>query len=392
MQKSKALFNSAIVLYFIIALEFLIMISPFAGFFYSVFNPLLIALGEYPVTRWLSAFFLPHMVVPPDGFLKFIRIMGSVLFVAGTVVFFVCALQVYAHKLLKKGAALRGLYSVLRHPQYLGLGMAGLGLAILWPRFLVAVLWLVMMLLYYLLATDEERRMLRTYPETYAAYMEKTGMFLPRRVEQRVFPGSITGRIGAFLLIAVLILGGAFVLRDYTVKHLPLWTDTSVVALAVNPDDVAMMDHRLPEVLRLPEVRARTTERRRYLVYVLPVNYIMQGLIADTGGEWRLYKQHHTVSMITDWILHPFGHLTEGHVMHSASGAPAHPVAGGMERRLVFVEVSGMAGQKPFDVFGIGVERSPQFMLDVDIHTLAIQDLKDLPRETAWANVPTPVF
>ena len=146
MRRSKALFNSAIVLYFIIALEFLIMISPFAGFFYSVFNPLLVTADKYPATRWLSAFFLPHMVVPPDGFLKFIRIMGSVLFVAGTAVFLVCALQVYAHKLLKKGAALRGLYSILRHPQYLGLGVAGLGLAILWPRFLVAVLWLVMML------------------------------------------------------------------------------------------------------------------------------------------------------------------------------------------------------------------------------------------------------
>ena len=78
--------------------------------------------------------------------------------------------------------------------------------------------------------------------------------------------------------------------------------------------------------------------------------------------------------------------------MHSASGAGAHPMVGGMDRRLVFVEVSGTAGQTPFDVFGIGVERSPQFLLDVDIHTLAIQDLKDLPRETAWAHVPTPVF
>jgi hypothetical protein len=119
----------------------------------------------------------------------------------------------------------------------------------------------------------------------------------------------------------------------------------------------------------------------------------MQGLIADTGGEWRLYKQHHTLQMISDWILHPFGHLTGGgHAMHPASGAGANPMAGGMERRLVFVEVSRMAGQKPFGVFGIGVERFPQFMLDLDIHTLVIQDLKDLPRETAWANVPTPVF
>ena len=58
MQKSKAVFNGAVVLYFVIALEFLIMISPFAGFFYAVFNPLLVAADRYPATRWLSAFLI----------------------------------------------------------------------------------------------------------------------------------------------------------------------------------------------------------------------------------------------------------------------------------------------------------------------------------------------
>ena len=123
MKKSKALFSSAIVLYFIIALEFLIMISPFAGLFYSVFNPLLVAAGSHSATRWLSAFFLPHMVVPPNALLQFIRILGSVLLVLGMATFLVCAVQVYAHKLLRKGAALKGLYAVIRHPQYLALGM-----------------------------------------------------------------------------------------------------------------------------------------------------------------------------------------------------------------------------------------------------------------------------
>jgi hypothetical protein len=332
------------------------------------------------------------MVVPPDGFLKVIRVMGSVLFVAGMAVFLLCALQVYAHKLLRKGAALRGLYSVLRHPQYLGLGVAGLGLAILWPRFLVPVLWLVMILLYYLLAADEERRMLHAYPETYTAYMERTGMFLPRNIERRVLPGSAGGKAGVFVLISVLVLGGAFALRDYTVRHLPLWEGANVAALAVNPDDAGMMDYRLPEVLRLPEVRERLAAGQQYLVYFLPADYIMQGLIADTGGEWRLYKQHHTLSMVTDWILHPFGHLTEGHAMHSTPGAPMHPMAEGMERRLVFVKVSGTSGQTPFGVFAIGAERSPQFMLDVNVHTLSVVRLQDLPKQTAWANVPTPVF
>ncbi len=390
MKQSKALFHGAIVLYFIIALEFLMMISPFAGLFYSVFNPLLVAAGSHPATRWLSAFFLPHMVVPPDALLQSIRILGSVLFVVGMVVFLVCAVQVYAHKLLKKGAALKGLYAVLRHPQYLALGMAGLGLSILWPRFLVVVLWLVMMLLYSLLAADEERRMLKAYPETYAAYREKTGMFLPRSIEQRVIPRTTVGKAASFVLVWALVLGGAFALRAYTVDHLPVWIDGNVVALAVNPDDVLMMEHRLPDILSLPEVRARVKDGQRYLVYFLPPDYIMQGLIADTGGEWRLYKQHHTVQMITDWIFHPFGHLIGGgHAMHSASG-PA--MVSGEERRVVFVAISGVPDQQPLDAFAIGAERSPQFMLDVDVHTLTIRDVKDLPRDTAWADVPTPVF
>ncbi len=390
MNKSKALFSSAIVLYFIIALEFLIMISPFAGFFYSVFNPLLVAAGQYPATRWLSAFFLPHMVVPPDALLQFIRVLGSVLFVVGMAVFLVCAVQVYAHKLLKKGAALKGLYAVLRHPQYLALGIAGLGLAILWPRFLVVVLWLVMMLLYYLLAVDEERRMLKAYPETYAAYREKTGMFLPRSIEQRVIPRTRSGKAASFVLVWALVLGGAFALRAYTVDHLPVRIDGNVVTLAINPDDVMLMEHRLPDILSLPEVRSRVKAGQRYLVYFLLPNYIMQGLIADTGGEWRLYKQHHTMQMITDWIFHPFGHLTGGgHAMHSAS-SPA--MASGEERRLVFVTISGVPDQQPLDAFAIGAERSPQFMLDVDVHSLTIRDVKDLPKNTAWADVPTPVF
>ncbi|HEX8949986.1 MAG TPA: hypothetical protein VF790_13540, partial [Dissulfurispiraceae bacterium] len=93
MNKKNTALRSAIVLYFIIGLEVLIMISPFAGFFYSVFNPFLLETAKYPATRWLSAFFLPHMVVPPDAFLKLIRVMGSVFFVGGMALFFLCASQ-----------------------------------------------------------------------------------------------------------------------------------------------------------------------------------------------------------------------------------------------------------------------------------------------------------
>ena len=74
----RATAGSAIFLSFIVALEIVIMISPFALFFYSVFNPFLLALNQSPLTRWLTAFFLPHMIVPPNDFLRTVRILGSV--------------------------------------------------------------------------------------------------------------------------------------------------------------------------------------------------------------------------------------------------------------------------------------------------------------------------
>ncbi len=105
---SRAAAASAIILSFIVALEIVIMISPFAFFFYAVFNPFLLVLNQSSATRWLTAFFLPHMVVPPNGVLTFVRILGSVLFVGGMVAFLICAGQVYLGKMLKKGVALKG--------------------------------------------------------------------------------------------------------------------------------------------------------------------------------------------------------------------------------------------------------------------------------------------
>jgi hypothetical protein len=115
---------------------------------------------------------------------------------------------VYGNKIFRRGAALKGFYSRIRHPQYASRAVAGPGLAVLWPRFIVLVLWLVMLLAYYFLSRDEERRMLRAYPGPYEAYMEKTGMFLPRGLEKKVkrlLPGAAT-----FLLIPVFTLGGFF--------------------------------------------------------------------------------------------------------------------------------------------------------------------------------------
>ncbi len=402
MNQPRAVFRGMIVLYFVIGLEILIMISPAAGFFYAAFSPFLLSLAQSSATRWLTAFFLPHMVSPPDLLLKIIRVSGSVLFVVGAAVFFICAGQVYYYKFARKGVALQGLYSRIRHPQYLGLGSAGLGLSILWPRFLVVALWAVMVTLYYLLARDEERRMLGQFGEDYRQYMDRSGMFLPKGVEAafgNLLPfRNSTIRAGlALLVIAVCTIGVSFALRSYTVSHLPLWSDGPVTALAILPDDLMMLDHRMASVLEIPEIKARLERQTEpFLAYVMPKDYLMQGMIADTGGEWQLYKRHHTFAMIGDWIFHPFLHLEGGHAaMHhgAADGMEGHGGGNGMVRRMIFIRAETQSGQpNQADLFGINVRRSPVFVADVEIQNLVLQDVRNLPPETGWGRVPTPIF
>ncbi|MBI3105350.1 MAG: isoprenylcysteine carboxylmethyltransferase family protein [Candidatus Rokubacteria bacterium] len=397
--------RGAIVLSFVVALEIVIMISPFALFFYAVFNPVLLALDRSPATRWLTAFFLPHMVISPDPALSAIRVVGSVAFMVGAAVFFACAVQVYAGKLLRTGPATRGLYAVIRHPQYLALAVSGFGLAILWPRFLTLVLLAVMLFLYYLLARDEERRMLARFGDGYRAFMERTGMFFPRLAGSRpprpASPRHLTVGRGLAILVALLVIGvgAGFGARAYTVRHLPLGSVGPVDVIAVTPEDLTAAREVLPEVLKEPAVAAKLAGSRdqpgRVLAYFVPIDYTMQGMIADTGEEWKLFARHATIPMITDFVLHPVAHLVEG---HGHPGATGHGFAmhesPTLKRRVIFVDVSarGRTLASPVDDFRIAVTRRPLFFIDVHLHTGEVLAIRDTPPGSGWGTVPTPVF
>jgi hypothetical protein len=334
------------------------------------------------------------MVSPSGWLLQAVRVLGSVLFVLGLALFFVCAGQIYAAKFRKKGAVLSGLYRFIRHPQYLALGMAGLGLAILWPRFMTVALWLAMTLAYYVLAKDEEQRMLRAHGDTYRPYMDGTGMFLPGQIEKALTPASIAGKVLFGVGFATLVLGGAFCLRAYTINHLSLWEGSSNVSgVAILPGDAAMMEHRMADILALDDIRGRLEDGKRYLVYFMPRDYIMQGMIADTGGDWKLYKQHHATAMITDWVFHPFRHLEGGHaMMHAGMQHSTGGMGGGTVRRLIFISIEGVGSQSRAALFGINALRVPQFMVDVDVHEVRLLEVKELPHGSGWGTVPTPVF
>ena len=84
-------------------------------------------------------------------------------------------------------------------------------------------------------------------------------MFLPRGAEAAV--GSLLPIRNTAIRAALLLLflfagtvGGAFALRAYTLSHLPLWSVGSISALAILPDDLTILDHRMGSVLEMPEI------------------------------------------------------------------------------------------------------------------------------------------
>ncbi len=396
------------------AFEIMIMISPFAFFFYSVFNPIFHFLDSWAATRWLTTFFLPHMILPPTLFLKAVRVFGSICFVAGSLTFVICALQVYLGKIFKWGIVSKGLYRYIRHPQYTALGVWGIGMSILWPRYIVLASLSVMFILYYFLARDEEKRMINQYGRSYEVYKDRTGMFAPKGIERYfpVFPGNSLRYAVIPLSVLLVVIGCGFVLREVTLHSLAFEARGNITLVPVLPEDRALSGAILSGLLRNNRVtEAGLAADRDYLGYVMPGDYIMQGMIADTGSEFHLYKKHHTVAMITEWVLHPFQHLRSSPSLHMAQMFHVDPAVARRHhcpipvkenngvcdtcsyRRVALVEIDHPGGHiSGYRLLGVNATRVPISFVDINVKTGEIAEIVRVKKATAWEEVPTPAI
>ncbi len=412
--------HGGIILFFVMAFEVMVMISPFAFFFYSVFNPFFHWLDQYAATRWLTSFFLPHMILPPTLILKSIRVLGSAFFIIGLLFFAVCALQVYLGKIFKWGIAEKGLYKYIRHPQYLALATWGTGMAILWARFIVLATLVLMFILYYFLAKDEERRMIKQYGEPYRQYMKNSGMFFPRFVEKcfsfngRHFQNNSLKYLVASVLILTVVIGTGFVCREITLRSLAFQAKNNLTLVPILPEDSRLSVEVLDGIFRRDAENKIDflQDENDYLGYLMPADYIMQGMIANTGSEFHLYKKHHTLAMIIDWVLHPFEHLRRPPSVHMAkmhNVDPAivrrHHCPVGINnpdlecencpyRRVIIVEIGHeckkhISGGK---LFSFDTIRTPVGFIDINAQTGEIVNIKLVEKATAWKDVPTPAI
>lgn len=409
--------QGGILVFFIMAFEIMIMISPFAFFFYSVFNPIFRFIDHYSALSWLTSFFLPHMILPSTGFLISIRILGSILFVVGSMIFLICALQVYLGKIFRWGIAKKGLYSIIRHPQYLALGIWGVGMCILWPRFIVLTSLSIMFVLYYFLGKDEERRMTAEYGESYKGYMRKTGMFIPLFMDKWFSAFMPDKPIRIFVipvLTVVIVIGTGFILREVTLYSLPFATVNNITLLSILPED-CKLDKNILNGLSTMENSGQDNllkSDKDYLGYLMPADYIMQGMIANTGSDFHLFKKHHTIAMISEWVFHPFQHLRASPSLHMAKMHHVDPVFARRHhcplgindstmqcgncpyRRVIIVEVDHYADKRLSgrSLLSFNTTRIPVCYVDINTITGEIVNMKQVEKTTAWQDVPTPAI
>lgn len=387
------LLKGAFVAYLLIGLEIFIMISPFAAYFYSFYNPVLNYLYNSRYGNWLTEFFLPHFVFADDVLIRLLGIIQLVTFFSGMFLFLYAAIPLYYTRFRRKGVVTKGIYSKIRHPQYLGLAVAGFGLLLYWPRFLILILYISMLFVYYLLAKNEEHRMINKHGKGYIDYMNNVPMFLPKNIGGRLyslvfkgFKSKITGIVVLYVLVFGISVLFALMLRSYSINKIPTVEINGFTLISVFPSqesdiirsfDTIKKDDRLKEIFK---------KYKSDLVYIMPSDFFLMAIVTDmerlypieferpSGGNafFRFFK------IFINYTKMQLGFYPEDHDL----------------RRLIFLSVKDKEGLplKGKSIFSFGSRRFPLLHVDMDIKRAEILSVKELKPKHKWGDAPMPLF
>ena len=280
----KGTFWSVAAFYVIIAFEFLYMASPFAIYFYSVYAPALNFFNDNATLAWLNSFFLPHVVRSTSStFINVLTTAGAVLAITGFLAFCMGACQVYYSKLTKKGVVTGGIYNIVRHPQYTSFIICSLGLLIMWPRFIGAIMFVTMVFAYYLLAKVEERECAAKFGQPYIDYKNKTSMFLPFRIaplSKLRLPESKAKKtlalLAAYLITLLAVLGMASGLQIMSINSLHSTSTNNSVNISINE----MSEENINNIVYIVNtddavvyILAEHDDNAMYINYILPTTW-----------------------------------------------------------------------------------------------------------------------
>jgi len=373
--KLKKIFTpTAWLFYLIIGIEILYMISPFAVYYYSTYGPSLNFLHNSPATAWLTSFFLPHYVETSSFILNSVHATGEVLIFVGFAFFFIGAGQIYFYKFTKRGAVTRGIYKVIRHPQYVALAIMGLGLLMVWPRFTVLIMFVSMLFVYYWLASKEEQECEQKFGESYLAYKAETSMFIPGKFSLKFpfFPEAVVKRfafgLGFYLMVLSVSVGAAFGLRAYSVSTLSVHYSENSATISTD---------------FLSEKEVRT---------------ILEIALADSGVQGRLHEAANgSIDTYLNYVVPTEWYLPDVPLEKIPDGFHGHHQPEDYDRNLYKVLITKAKLTTDRVVEGLDIikktfGREPLLVARVDKSKSKVIGIEMPPPHVRWGDIPTPLF
>lgn len=358
--------------YFVIAFEIVYMISPLALYYYSAYGPSLNFLHNSPQTAWLSQFFLPHYTESSSWILNSLHDVGWKVFGVGFVLFLVGAGQIYYAKFAKKGAVTGGLYRWVRNPQYTAFAVMGFGVLLIWPRFLVLVMYVTMLFVYFWLAKHEEKECDEKFGEGFRAYVTNTPMFLPLQLPKIPWPQVGLKRLAAnFLLFGVVMLvfiGAGMRLRNYALSRSAIFYANDAATIATTLMSTAEMEKTLQLALTPAEVKNKLTQAgygagAKLLNYIVPLNWFLPDLPLEKSPE-GVHGHHQPKSFNRD------------------------------EYKVLFTKAKLTTAKAVADedIIKKTVAREPLIVVKLNKATGEILGIEQPPAHVRWGNIPTPLF
>ncbi len=347
----------------LIVLEILFMISPFALYYYSGYSHFLNMLRDSEYTFWLISFFLPHYDESSVWLLNAAGEIGEWLFLAGLTMFVIAAVQIYYSKFKKRNAVTSGLYRLTRHPQYIAFAVMGLGLLLVWPRFLVLIAYVTMLFVYYLLAKKEERDCSLKYGEVYDNYIVETNR--QSRIN-RIFFGDYPawGVTLIYCITLIISIFTAFGLRNWSLTTIPVLYARNSATIALMPMSESEMQHILNITAQTKEIRMISNDSANYyLNYVIP-------------AEWRL----------ADLPMEAYNEGEEGHIRPDDISRKDFKV---LYTKALIHSTANMTVQ---DILKRSFGREPVVLFKVNIERNEILSTERPPAHVVWGDIPTPLF
>lgn len=373
--------------YVLIFFEMIYMATPFAFFFYAVYGIPLKALNANQHTFWLIQPIFPHFSQTKDLLLNLLFIIAFPLMGIGFVIFLIGFIQIYWAKFTRKSAVLSGIYKYIRHPQYVGWSLFGFGMAMIWSRMIVWLVYVTMLFIYYLLAKSEENECRDKFGESYEQYRNQTGMFFPKIFKRQKLNvgkdqlGKNVPKIGVTLVLycvfILLTAGFGSFLRNYTINKLSTYSENNYTVLSTTVTESAKMKLLIGTVLNNEQVQEKINgaidlDKDKMVIYILP----------------------------RSWNVSELGiNLDEPHQRHNGPHFLRNPSAHGniTDRQEEIKKIIISAAVTTEDAYGLDILKQcrrqiPKLIVHINAKTNKIDQIINPPAEGKYKDIPVPMY